>query len=91
MNKQKCWKQISWDNAVIIYGKDSKKATLKEFFSSRPIVRYIPVNKISGCLIAFKDEYDENTMLPKNLEVACVSKLFWKNCKKILKWAAKNS
>lgn len=85
-------KKEAWENAEVVYWRDNTKyrETLQHFFSRRPVYHFHKTMKYTGIVIAFNPIYtDSESQLPKDCVTFSCTSLYWKNCKKVIKWGMK--
>lgn len=85
-------KKEAWENAEVVYLIDNTKyrETLQHFFSRRPVYHFHKTMKYMGIVIAFNPIYtDSESQLSKDYVTFSCTSLYWKNCKKVIKWGMK--
>lgn len=86
-------KKAAWETVEVVYWKDNTECreTLQHFFSKRPVYHFHKTIKHIGIVIAFNPIYtDSESMLPKDCVTFTCTNLYWKKCKKIIKWGMKH-
>lgn len=85
-------KKNVWETVEVVYWRGNVKCreTLQHFFSRRPVYHFHKTMKYMGIVIAFNPIYtDSESQLPKDCVTFSCTSLYWKNCKKVIKWGMK--
>lgn len=85
-------KKAAWETVEVVYwiGNTKCHETLQSFFSKRPVYHFHKTMKYMGIVVAFNPIYtDSELQLPKDCVTFSCTSLYWKNCKKVIKWGMK--
>lgn len=85
-------KKAAWETVEVVYWRGNIKyhETLQSFFSKRPVYHFHKTMKYMGVVVAFNPIYtDSESQLPKDCVTFSCTSLYWKNCKKVIKWGMK--
>lgn len=86
-------KKAAWETVEVVYWRGNIKCheTLQCFFSKRPVYHFHKTMKYMGVVVAFNPIYtDSESQLPKDCVTFSCTSLYWKNCKKAIKWGMKH-
>lgn len=85
-------KKAAWETVEVVYWRGNVKCheTLQSFFSKRPVYHFHKTMKYMGVVVAFNPIYtDSESQLPKDCVIFSCTSLYWKACKKVIKWGMK--